>query len=295
MMSAQPANDRARALVTPLDQRTPGGYINQWPAARRAEQDVFRIDVDERDVDSSDFDPIVSLGSEFAAFDKAIPWIERETQLLKRLLAHATETETEIPILGVCFGSQLLASVLGGHSFWSEMAEIGWLPVRTSNPTLVPEGPCFQWHFDKLMPPPGAELIADSPVGPQAFALGRNLAVQFHPEVTPQIIAAWVGIYRHELDREGLNPARLLEETDRRAADSARAALRLFDAFAHRVARAEKRGLPVEARQRPASTRPVVQAIESCEGADIHSMDLHVGASEQRERGARTEIKRGLG
>ncbi len=82
----------------------------------------------------------------------------------------------------------------------------------------------------------GGRLIADSPVGPQAYTIGRSLAVQFHPEVTPQIMDAWVAAYRHELDREGVDPDGLLEETLRRADQSRAAAWRLFDAFLDRVA-----------------------------------------------------------
>ena len=115
-------------------------------------------------------------------------------------------------MLGICFGGQLLARVLGGRSFRSE-SEIGWLPVRSDEPSLVPEGPWFQWHFDSFTAPPGAQLIADSPVGPQAYTIGHSLGVQFHPEVTPQIMEAWVTAYRHELDQQGVDPDGLLEET----------------------------------------------------------------------------------
>jgi hypothetical protein len=96
---------------------------------------------------------------------------------------------------------------------------------------MVPEGPWFQWHFDTFTVPPGAKLVADSPAGPQAYTIGRSLGVQFHPEVTPEIMNSWVAAYRHELDQEGVDPDRLLEDTYRRAADTRVAAWRLFDGF----------------------------------------------------------------
>jgi GMP synthase-like glutamine amidotransferase len=220
-----------RALVVQHEQPTPGGYVNQWLDERGAEQDVFRIDVEERDRDARDYDLIVSLGSEFAAFDDSIPWLERE----KKLFLDAAESD--VPVLGICFGGQLLARVLGGRSFRGEQSEIGWLPVRSRDTSLVPEGPWFQWHFDTFTPPPGAELIADSPVGPQAFAIGRSLGLQFHPEVTTDIMDAWVKVYRHELDQEGVDPDRLLERTYELADRSRSAAWRLFDSFLERAAR----------------------------------------------------------
>jgi len=228
-MSGSTPGREIRALVIQHEQPTPGGYLNQWLEERGADQDVFHIDLEDREIEPREFDMIVSLGSEFAAFDDSIPWIERE----KRLLLDATEAD--VPVLGICFGGQLLARVLGGRSFRGEQSEIGWLPVRTEEPSLVPAGPWFQWHFDTFTPPPGARLLADSPVGPQAYSVGRSLGVQFHPEVTPEIMDAWVAAYRHELDEEGVDPDRLLEETRRRAGDARMAAWRLFDRFLQRV------------------------------------------------------------
>jgi GMP synthase-like glutamine amidotransferase len=222
-----------RALVVQHEAPTPGGYVIEWLGDRGAELDVHRIDVAEREIEPTDYGMLVVLGSEFAAFDDSVPWLGREKQLLSRA------TEADVPVLGICFGGQLLARVLGGRSFRGEVAEIGWLPVRSRDESVVAEGPWFQWHFDTFTAPPGAELIADSPAGPQAFAIGRSLGVQFHPEVTTGIMNNWVEVYRHELDQEGVDPDRLLAETYRRAEDSRAAAWRLFDGFLERVA-----GLP---------------------------------------------------
>jgi GMP synthase (glutamine-hydrolysing) len=222
-----------RALVVQHEQPTPGGYVNQWLKERGADQDVYRIDIEDREVDPTQYDMLVSLGSEFAAFDDSIPWIERE----RRLLARAADAD--VPVLGICFGGQLLARVLGGSAFRGEQGEIGWLPVRTRDPSTVPEGPWFQWHFDTFTLPPGAQLLADSPAGPQAYTFGRSLGLQFHPEVTPQIMDSWVAVYRHELDREGVDPDQLLEDTYARADDTRAAAWRLFDGFLERARASE--------------------------------------------------------
>jgi GMP synthase-like glutamine amidotransferase len=235
-VSARADSRRLRALVIQHEQPTPGGYVNQWLEERGARQEVFRIDLEDREVDPARYDLIVSLGSEFAAFDDSVPWIERE----KRLLARAAERD--VPVLGICFGGQLLARVLGGSSFRGELPEIGWLPVDTRDPGLVPEGPWFQWHFDTFTLPPGARLVADSPAGPQAYTIGRSLGLQFHPEVTPEIMDLWVGAFRHELDREGVDPERLLQETRCRAAQTRAAAWRLFDGFLARARAAEPAG-----------------------------------------------------
>ena len=85
--------------------------------------------------------------------------------------------------------------------------------------------------------PPGATVIAESDVGPQAFVAGRSLGLQFHPEVTTEIMDEWVRAYRHELDGDGVDPDDLLEETKRRAEESRRNALQLLDRYLRDVAR----------------------------------------------------------
>jgi GMP synthase-like glutamine amidotransferase len=224
------SNDgRVRALILEHERATPGGLVQQWLGERGADVDVYPIDVETRDVDPRDYTMLVSLGSEFAAYDDSIPWIPREMELLHRA------SSDDVPVLGICFGGQLLARALGGECYRSEESEIGWLPVNSSEPELVPEGPWFQWHFDTFTPPPGSSLIADSRVGPQAYTIGRSLGVQFHPEVTPEIMDDWVRVYRHELDGDGVDPDALLRETYDRAADTRTAAWRLFDRFLERI------------------------------------------------------------
>jgi len=131
----------------------------------------------------------------------------------------------------------MLARVLGAKNFRSEQAEIGWLPVRTHDPALVSEGPWFQWHFDSFTTPPGSKVVAETDVGPQAFVAGRSLGLQFHPEVTPEIMEEWVRVYPHELRAEGVDPDGLLAETRRRAASSREVTWRLLERFRDSVAR----------------------------------------------------------
>jgi GMP synthase-like glutamine amidotransferase len=222
---------RLRALILQHEEPTPPGHVTEWLAAHGADVDTWRIDIEDRDVDPRDYDLIVSLGSEFAAFDDSKPFVVREVDLLRDAVGD------DVPVLGLCFGGQILARALGGEGFRVEQGEIGWLPVRSSDPDLVPEGPWFQWHFDSFSVPHGATVIADTDVGPQAFVAGRSLGLQFHPEVTTQIMDDWVRVYRHELDGDGVDPDALLEETNRIARESRARAMQLFERFLHGVAR----------------------------------------------------------
>lgn len=223
-------NGKVRALIVEHERATPGGLVYDWLDSHGAEIEELRIDVEDRDVDLSEFDLIIPLGSEFAAFDDHIAWIPRERALLRKAV------DADVSVLGICFGGQQLARELGGESFRAGASEIGWLPVRTKDPELVPEGPWFQWHFDTFTAPPGATVVADTDVGPQAYVIGRSMGVQFHPEVTPTIMDDWVRVYRHELDAEGVDPDALLEQTHARADENRKTSWRLLDTFIRRVA-----------------------------------------------------------
>ncbi|HET8526144.1 MAG TPA: type 1 glutamine amidotransferase [Actinomycetota bacterium] len=223
--------DRLNALILQKEDPTPPGHVTEWLASLGAHAETFRIDLEDRDVDPTEYDLVVSLGSEFAAFDDTRPFVRREATLMRRAV------DEDVPVLGLCFGGQMLARVLGSENYRSDEAEIGWLPVRTHDPDLVPEGPWFQWHFDVFTAPPGSRVVAETDVGVQAFVAGRSLGLQFHPEVTTRIMDDWVREYRHELDDEGVDPDALLEETHRLADQSRANAMRLFDRFLRDVAR----------------------------------------------------------
>jgi GMP synthase-like glutamine amidotransferase len=169
------------------------------------------------------------LGSEASAFDDGVAWLDRERSALDRALEH------DVPVLGICFGAQHLARALGAEVGPAERAEVGWMAVESLVPEIVPPGPWLQWHADRFTVPSGAELLAHSPVSPQAFRLGPHLGVQFHPEVTPAVVADWVAHYPESIVRAGADAATVLDGSARHAADARARAWALFDAFLARA------------------------------------------------------------
>jgi GMP synthase-like glutamine amidotransferase len=156
--------------------------------------------------------------------------VPREAALLRDAF------DADVPVLGICFGSQILARALDGEALRGQRSEIGWVRVRSDDPALVAEGPWFQWHHDTFTAPAGAAVLADSPAGPQAYTIGRSLGVQFHPEVTVPIVEEWVALGGDQLAHHGVDGDRLLGETREREAENRSRARRLLDAFVERVA-----------------------------------------------------------
>ena len=132
------------------------------------------------------YDVIVPLGARWAAYDERLPWADAEMAMLRTALA------TGAGVLGVCFGGQLLARALGGGVTRSPLPEIGWREVHSNHPALVPHGPWFQWHFDRMSLPPGAVELARNACAVQAFVHGRALGLQFHPEVDEDLVEQWI-------------------------------------------------------------------------------------------------------
>ena len=225
------SENKLKALILQHEEPTPPGYLKEWLDRQNADVEIFRIDLDDSNPNPRDYDMIASLGSEFAAFDDSKPFIRREADLLREAV------EADVPVLGLCFGGQLLARTMGGESFRSERSEIGWIDVQSREPDLIAAGPWFQWHFDTFTLPPEARLIADTEVGPQAYVIGRSLGLQFHPEVTPEIMDSWVKAYRHELDGDGVDPDALLEETIRLAPSVRKRSEQLFTNFVENIAK----------------------------------------------------------
>jgi GMP synthase-like glutamine amidotransferase len=213
-----------RALFIVHEADAPPGYIGEAVQANGFTTERFDIwKTDPRDVpDPAAYDLIVPLGSAEAAYDDNVPWLAGEMDFLRRA------TQADVPVFGICFGAQVLARVLGGAVRPAARPEVGWFVIDSVAEADIGRGPWLEWHFDTLTPPTGAQTLARSDAGVQVYQHGRHLGVQFHPEVSPDILAAWIAGSGERLDELGVDVDAFQRETQRRAPQSRTAAHRLF-------------------------------------------------------------------
>lgn len=173
-------------LVVEHELDTPAGLLEDWAAARGLTVTTVRPGRGEplpRDL--SWCTGVVVLGSEQTAFDDSLPWLQDELSLVERALMRS------VPLLGICFGGQALARVLGARLYRLSRPEIGWVRISSPYPGLA-EGPWLAWHRDGFELPQGARELATGGVSVQAFAIGPHVGVQFHPEATQPIMESWL-------------------------------------------------------------------------------------------------------
>ena len=215
-----------RALVLQHGDLGPPGVLAHWAESRGIALDVHHA---KRDgalpaLDGQAF--VASLGSPHNPADLDVAEVAAEIAFLRAAV------ERDVPVLGLCFGGQALANVLGGAIERAPQPELGWCTVRSASPDVVAEGPWLQWHFDRFTLPPGAEQLAESDAGVQAFRHGRHLGVQFHPESTIEIVRAWARTDGERLRALGIDDGEAFVERGRHHAAAAEAAaFQLFDAF----------------------------------------------------------------
>lgn len=126
---------------------------------------------------------IVVLGSEESVYDDSLGWLRAEKHFLQPLV------DAGVPVLGLCFGAQLLAELSGGAVRRAERTIRGWTDVEADDPVLG--GRWLSWHGDEIVPPSSATVVARSATCVEAFRVGPHLGLQFHPEATAGIVGCW--------------------------------------------------------------------------------------------------------
>jgi GMP synthase-like glutamine amidotransferase len=208
----------------------PPGLLADWLRARSIPFEVDRSWVGGPLPDPERYAFVASLGSKHNPRDTHEPAVRAELELLDRAVAR------DVPVLGLCFGGQVLAAVLGGEIEAAPTPELGWREIATDDPEAVPRGPWLEWHYERFTTPPGAVEVARTADASQAFRIGPHLGVQFHPESTVAIVERWARLDVDRLAARGISDGvGLLRAPEAHRQAAADAAFRLFDAFLTRT------------------------------------------------------------
>ncbi len=170
------------------------GSILPWAKKKGHSVSCTRLFADESLPDLEAIDALVVMGGPMGVHDQdRYPWLRDE----KRFLGAAIESE--IPILGICLGAQILADVLGARVYPGTHKEIGWFPIERIDQmkpnkfsaVFPDQTTVFHWHGDTFELPSGATHLARSVACEnQAFSIDdRILALQFHLEMTAEAVA----------------------------------------------------------------------------------------------------------
>jgi GMP synthase-like glutamine amidotransferase len=199
-----------RVTVVRHHEEDSAGFVGDAFASRGAELAVHLFPKEGALPEPEGLDHVLLLGATFSVYEDGpnADWIAEERAWLRQV------DEAGVPVFGVCFGAQMLAATFGGRVGPAARKEVGWMVVDTLDPALIPAGPWLEFHGDQCYPPPQARLLARTALGVQAFALGRHLAVQFHPEVDEAQLRGWMDAGgRAEAEQAGVDPDQFLAET----------------------------------------------------------------------------------
>ncbi len=154
---------------------------------------------------------IIILGGPMSVYDN-YDYLKNEQKLIKKAV------EMNIPTLGICLGSQLIAEAMGGKVHAGNLKEIGWYDIEITenghrdifNGVSTLKHTVFQWHGDTFELPPSAIILAKTNKYIQAFRIKTAIGIQFHIEVDESMIDEWTRVYSKEISDLNLDKSNII-------------------------------------------------------------------------------------
>jgi GMP synthase (glutamine-hydrolysing) len=215
-----------RVLVIEHEPAAGPGLVGGWLTGEGLELVVCRPYLGEAVPSRVEADGLLVLGGSVGPNDDDVaPWLPATRALLRAAVAD------EVPTWGICLGAQLMAVALGGEVQRGENGpEAGVLELDVDDVDdalfgALPDRPsALQFHQDAITRlPEGSTLLASTPAYVnQAFRVGSCAwAVQFHPEVTADIVQAWARHYSHVVTDGGRDSDEVVAELAERQGELA--------------------------------------------------------------------------
>jgi len=176
---------------------------------------ITSINAKHEPLPTKDFDLIVILGAPESVNDN-LPYLLEEQNLIRN------SVEKNIPILGICLGSQLIAKTFGASVYRGSKTEIGFYDdLKISNDSALFSGiknpfTVFHWHGDTFDLPDGAvRLVSSEHYQNQAFQYKSAIGLQFHLEVNEQMINLWLDNTEEKLQQmPHIDPQKIRSDVD---------------------------------------------------------------------------------
>ena len=175
--------------------------------------EITSVNAKHEKLPDKDFSLVVILGAPESANDD-LPYLQAEQQLIKNCV------EKNIPVLGICLGSQLIAKTFGAKVYRGPKTEIGFYnDLKISNDSKFFSNfknpfAVFHWHADTFDLPEGAIRLVSSEHYPnQAFQYKSAIGLQFHLEVNEEMVNLWLDNTEEKLKKiPDIDPQKIRSE-----------------------------------------------------------------------------------
>jgi len=211
------------------------GLYEQYLIDRKIRYDIFHAYTNRKFPPLGKYDVFIVGGTPISACEiHKHNFLKKEWRYLKKVV------KLNKPYLGICFGGQILARLLGAKVRKNRVMEIGGYDVRLTSDgrnsrffrNFPVKFPVFHWHRDTFDLPKGAKLLVEGEdCKNQSFGYRNALALQFHLEITSNDAGEWAREYVNETARVNKTRKQVVDECRIREKIMKELAYRLLDIF----------------------------------------------------------------